>query len=130
MTQRHLRVWLPAAACFALLEPSAAARAEYGRAPTWSPIERDWGPYRFGTRVEVDDEALVLMPAASPRGYFPATGRRPRYGRHEVLRRPPRRAPAAVSYRRVWSAASDPLGFDPIYPPRDPPPVIPAPRWI
>jgi hypothetical protein len=51
-------------------------------------------------------------PAATPypRGYYPANGREPRSGRHEIIPPENRRKPKpAESYHRSWSAGSDPV---------------------
>ena len=59
-----------------------------------------WIPDRFG-----------------PRGYYPAFGRTPGYGRHEIETAPERRAPP--SFHRSWSSQSDPVpaSLDPPQPP-------------
>jgi hypothetical protein len=48
-------------------------------------------------------------------GYYPRTGRQPRYGRQEIDT-PPRALPPAPSYHREWSASSGP-GQVTTYPP-------------
>jgi hypothetical protein len=95
----------------------------------WAVVEGDWGLHRPGHgRVTVYDGGLLTV-GYPPPGYFPSTGRRPRYGRREILPRSARRAPMpAQSYHRAWSAASEPRPAYDSYPPYDPPPVIMAPR--
>jgi len=73
-------------------------------------VSGDWGLYAPGRVVP-----SVLEPAAvpadpvfapyAPRGYFPRTGHRPRYGRQEVLV-PRRPLPPAPSYHKSWSSES------------------------
>jgi len=93
----------------------------------WSVVEGDWGLARPGqvspTLIyRLDSQALIGW---APGGYYPATGRAPRYGRLEVDM-PPRRQTPAETYYRTWSSQS---GLEPasVYPPYDPPPVILAP---
>jgi hypothetical protein len=144
MTQRRrFRISLLGSASAALLSASGLALADHapsfvvpgrldvpvivhGIDASWSVVQGDWGLYRPGSRVSVEGGVPLLL-APPPSGYFPFTGRRPRYGRHEVLLRPLRRAPAQ-SYYRAWSAEPGALSVYPGHPPYDPPPVIPAPR--
>jgi hypothetical protein len=85
----------------------------------------DWGLYRPG-HVTPYVAAPPYPQLAHPRwGYYPATGRRPRYGRHEI-NRPGRQAPPAETYYRTWSTPPDRRPTI-AYPPYDPPPVITAP---
>ena len=85
-------------------------------------IEGDWGLHRPGAgRVSVYPGGGLLIALPPPAGYFPATGRLPRYGRHEIA---PRRAlRPAQSYHRNWSSDA-PGRTVTTYPPFDPPPVI------
>lgn len=93
---------------------------------SWSVVQGDWGLYRPGAPTTVELGTPVLLGPA-PVGYFPHTGRRPRYGRHEILPRSVRRVSARPeSFYRTWSTG--PGAFPRAYPPDDPPPVIPAPR--
>jgi hypothetical protein len=90
-------------------------------------IEGDWGLYRPGAgAVVIYSAPELLAPTPAPDGYFPYTGRRPHYGRHEVGQpttwQPPRPAP---SYHRSWSAES-PESVVTTYPPGEPPAVIEA----
>ena len=89
-------------------------------------VEGDWGLYAPG-RVAPTIIGPVLVPLwSNERGYFPKTGRRPRYGRQEVVA-PRTLPPEAPSFYREWSAQP---GRGPVteYPPFDPPLVIVAPR--
>jgi hypothetical protein len=96
---------------------------------SWAIVEGDWGLYRPGHGSVTVYDGRLLMVGYPPRGYFPSTGRRPRYGRREVLPRSARGARRpAESYYRAWSAGSVPRPFYDAYPPYDPPPVIMAPR--
>ncbi|HET9902325.1 MAG TPA: hypothetical protein VFQ27_01300 [Xanthobacteraceae bacterium] len=97
---------------------------------TGAVVLGDWGLARPGAPVTVIDPGPVLRPLPSRGAYFPATGRRPLYGRREVDF-PARTAPAE-RYHRSWSAESDmtPLaapppvpaldGLYPFRPPREP----------
>src|SRR3954471_24844550 len=75
----------------------------------------------------IERPAAYAQPAVSS-GYFPATGRKPRVGRHEV--EPPVRARPRMNanYYRDWSVESEFRKPVTEYPPFDPPPVILAPR--
>lgn len=92
-------------------------------------VEGDWGLYRPG---QVSPTVFYpYQPSADrwyPGGYYPFTGKRPRYGRYEII--PPanrRLPPPAESFHRFWSTASDPLPAQTEYP-VPPPPIIFAPR--
>jgi hypothetical protein len=88
-------------------------------------ITGDWGLYAPG-RVVPEIIGPTFEPISYERGYYPKTGKRPRYGRQEVFV-PRRLPPAAPSFHRAWSTES---GRAPVteYPPFDPPPIIMAPR--
>jgi len=86
----------------------------------------DWGLARPGHGQIVIEGPVGFSENYDSRGYFPATGRRPRVGRHEI--EPPQRQRANGSYYREWSAESDSRRPVTEYPPFDPPPVILAPR--
>jgi hypothetical protein len=86
----------------------------------------DWGLARPGHGRIVIEGNVALTDNWDSRNYFPRTGRRPRYGRHEI--EPPQRQRANGSYYREWSSESDSRGPVTTYPPFDPPPVILAPR--
>ncbi|MCC7348674.1 MAG: hypothetical protein IT538_14885 [Variibacter sp.] len=92
---------------------------------TGAVIEGDWGLARPGAgTVTIYRGALEFVEPPEPPGFFPATGRQPHYGRHEIIPPRNRRLPRpAESYHRSWS--SDPAG--PVVPatvPAEPPPVI------
>jgi len=88
-------------------------------------ITGDWGLYA-PDRVVPEIIGPTFAPISHDRGYFPRTGKRPRYGRQEVFV-PRRLPPPAPTYHRSWSAES---GRGPVteYPSFDPPPIIMAPR--
>lgn len=93
---------------------------------TGAIIEGDWGLSRPGTGVvTIYTGPSLLYAAPPPAGYFPATGKRPRYGRDEIIPPPNRRKPPpAQSYHRSWStdAPGRVVVSSPV--PYDPPPVI------
>jgi hypothetical protein len=86
---------------------------------TGAIVEGDWGLARPGATVTVIDPGPFLIPLPPRGAYFPATGRRPGYGRREIDF--PRRAGPAESYHRSWSAGSDdaPLAAAPTFAARD-----------
>ena len=86
----------------------------------------DWGLARPGHGEIVIEGPVGFTSNFDSRGYYPATGHRPRYGRLEV--EPAPRARADTSYYRNWSIESDFRRPVTEYPPFDPPPVILAPR--
>ncbi len=97
---------------------------------SWSVIEGEFGLSRPGlvTPTVIYRPWLVAVPYHSPGsyepGYFPATGRRPGYGRFEVVPAPDRPLPRpAPSYHRSWSSQSAP-GAVTEYPPFNAPPVV------
>lgn len=101
-----------------------------GHDASWAVVEGDWGLYRPGHLA-----ATVIYPfppAAdhwSTRAYYPVTGKRPRYGRHEII--PPanrRLPPRAESFHRSWSNDAAPVPAQTDYPAFAPPPIILAPR--
>lgn len=82
---------------------------------SWSVIEGDFGLDRpIGmTPTVIYRPLLISVPYYAPAGhsgpgYFPRTGRRPGYGRLEVVP-PPNRPlpPPAPTYYRSWSSESD-----------------------
>ena len=92
----------------------------------WAVIEGDWGLYRPGHVAPViyGHAPAIYLPAVG--GYYPATGRAPRYGRLEAKSRARHRGSVSgETYFRSWSADSRPA---PYYPTFDPPRVIEAPR--
>ena len=88
-------------------------------------VIRPWGappayyPGSFG--------AGAFYPGSTPSGYYPTTGRRPRYGRQEVEAPGERVQRPAESYRRSWSAGSPPVPATE-YPQFEPPQVSVEPR--
>jgi hypothetical protein len=83
---------------------------------TGAVIEGDWGLYK----PHMVGPTIITAPAWFRErvyqggyvrgGYFPAFGREPGYGRHEI--EPPadrRLPPPAPSFHRSWSSRSDPL---------------------
>jgi hypothetical protein len=97
---------------------------------SYSVVEGDWGLDRPGhvqPRI-ISGPLLLPAPPGYNRGYFPAVGRRPGYGRREIEPPPGRRLPPpAPSYYRSWQSQSDPLPAT-LDPPANPPPVIVAPQ--
>jgi len=66
--------------------------------------------YRSAPLVIYDDQPGVAVRAYwlepwGNRHYFPATGKRPRIGRHENLFAPSRRSKPAQTFQRSWSNA-------------------------
>src|ERR1700693_1523899 len=90
-------------------------------------IEGDWGlssPQMVNPTII---PAPVLIPGRFHQGsyeggYFPAWGREPGYGRHEIEPPADRRLPApATSFHRFWSSHSDPLPANLDSPAQSPP---------
>lgn len=97
---------------------------------SWAVVEGDWGLDRPGqvTPTVIYPYRVFVSYGRQP-GYFPATGKRPRSGRYEIM--PPanrRLPPPAESFHRYWSTGSDPMVPVTEYPSLLPPPVIAAPR--
>jgi hypothetical protein len=98
-------------------------------------IEGEWGLNRPGVVAPT-----VIMPywrvwAPSDEQdvgpYFPTTGHRPRYGRHEIIPPANRRKPRpAERYFREWHSESEPSPATSPAPFFNPPPVIVAPRLV
>jgi hypothetical protein len=86
----------------------------------------DWGLARPGHGEIVIEGPVGFTSNFDSRGYYPATGHRPRYGRDEV--EPAPRPRADTNFYRNWSVGSDTRRPVTEYPPFDPPPVILAPR--
>lgn len=101
----------------------------YGRDVSGAVLEGDWGLARPGqVAPTIVQEGWVAPIYGPPPPYFPADGRKPRYGRLEVI--PPanrRLPPQAEPYYRDWMSRPGPEPAT-ILPPYDPPPVIVAPR--
>lgn len=97
---------------------------------SYAVVEGDWGLYRPGHVAPTIVSGPLFTPAPVYfQGYYPAFGRRPGYGRHEIEPPANRRLPTpAESFHRFWGASSDsiPATLDP---PANPPPVIVAPRF-
>jgi len=83
----------------------------------------DWGLARPGQRQIIIEGPVFFAPQYDDeRGYYPATGRRPRVGRHEIDT--PSRVPRPTSFRREWNTGSDMHAPVTEYPPFEPPAVI------
>jgi hypothetical protein len=97
---------------------------------SWAVVEGQFGLDRPGamTPVVTYQPLPVSVPEVVP-GYFPRDGRRPGYGRLEVVP-PPNRPlpPPAPSFSRSWSSQSAP-GPVTQYAPYQVPPVVVAPRF-
>jgi len=80
---------------------------------SWAVIEGEFGLDRPGEPKTVIYRPFAVAlpyyaPAYDERGYFPRTGRRPGYGRFEIV--PPanrRLPPPAPTYYRSWSSQSE-----------------------
>jgi hypothetical protein len=90
-------------------------------------LEGDFGLYS----PQMVAPKIIVGPFAiperiGPRGYYPAFGHEPAYGRYEIEPPPNRRLPPpAPSFHRSWSSHSDPLPAT-LDPPA--PPMIVAPQ--
>jgi hypothetical protein len=96
---------------------------------SWGIVERDFGLDRPNqvAPVVIYQPYLIAIPFVVG-GYYPADGRRPGYGRLEIV--PPRNRalpPPAPRYFRNWTSESDP-GPVTQYPDYPSPPVMVAPR--
>ena len=89
-------------------------------------IYGDWGLARPGHGDLVIEGPIAFSAPWDSRGYFPASGRMPRHGRHEIV--PARPRPRPASFHRAWGIESNFNAPVTEYPPFDPPPVIVAPR--
>jgi hypothetical protein len=97
---------------------------------SWSVVDGEFGLDRPGamTPVITFRPLLAAVPYEVP-GYFPKTGRKPGYGRLEII--PPPDAPKplpARSYSRSWSSQSAP-GPVTDYAPYAMPPVVVEPNF-
>jgi hypothetical protein len=97
---------------------------------SWSVVEGEFGLDRPGAMapVIVFRPLLATVPYAVP-SYFPKTGKKPGYGRLEII--PPPNAPKpppAPTYFRSWSSQSAP-GPVTDYVPYPMPPVVVAPNF-
>lgn len=141
MPVRNLSV-VSAAMCACVM--AAAARADHqpviaipgnphvpviidGTDASYAVVNGDWGLYAPGRIAPEIYYAPVAIPVPGDRGYFPATGHRPRYGRQEVIT-PRKVLPPAPDFYREWSAGS---GSSPVteYPPYAMPDVSVEPRF-
>jgi hypothetical protein len=78
---------------------------------SYAVVEGDWGLSRPGHMPPTVITGPLIIPAPAWGGYYPATGRRPGYGRYEVEPPPDRRLPRpAPSFYREWGTQS---GFAP-----------------
>ena len=96
---------------------------------SWGIIEGDFGLDRpnEAAPVVIYRPYLIAIPFGV-RGYYPADGRAPGYGRLEIIPPPNRRLPPpAPRYFRDWSSESDP-GPVTQYPDYPAPPVVVAPQ--
>jgi hypothetical protein len=97
-----------------------------GTDASFAVVNGDWGLYAPGRIVPEVYGPVLFYPEPADRGYFPATGRRPRYGRREI--EVPRRVlPRAPDFYREWSAGSR-AGRVTEYPPYAAPEVMVEPR--
>jgi hypothetical protein len=94
-----------------------------GADASWSVIEGEFGLDRPGEMTPTVIYRLPPVgipsyaPAGDEPGYFPRDGKRPGYGRLEVVPPPNRRLPPpAPSFRQHWSSQSEP-GPATVYPP-------------
>jgi len=88
---------------------------------SWGIVEGEFGLDRPGLMAPtvIYRPLLISYPTAAPRPYFPKDGKRPGYGRLEIIP-PANRAlpPPAQSYYRSWSSSSgsSPATIYPAYP--------------
>jgi hypothetical protein len=97
---------------------------------SWSVVEGEFGLDRPGamTPVITFRPLLAAVPYEVP-GYFPKTGRKPGYGRLEIIPPPDApKPPPAPSYYRSWSSQSAP-GPVTDYAPYPMPPVVVEPNF-
>ena len=97
---------------------------------SWAVVEGEFGLDRPGamTPTVIYRPLMAAFPYAVP-AYYPRSGRRPGYGRLEIV--PPanrRLPPPAPTYYRSWSSESGP-GPVTEYPPYATPPVVVSPRF-
>jgi len=82
---------------------------------SWSVVQGEFGLARPGqvTPVVIATPLSGAAPNGAPGAYYPADGKRPGYGRFEVVP-PPNRPlpPPAPTYYRSWSSHSDPVPAD------------------
>jgi hypothetical protein len=97
---------------------------------SWGVVEGDFGLDRPGmvTPTVIYRPMTVALPSRVP-SYHPETGRRPGYGRLEIV--PPANRPLpppAPTYYRSWSSGSAP-GPVTEYPPYAPPTIVVSPEY-
>jgi hypothetical protein len=97
-----------------------------GTDASFAVVNGDWGLYAPGRVVPEIYGPVLLYPEPFDRGYFPATGRRPRYGRQEIDA-PRQVLPRAPDFYREWSTGSR-AGRVTEYPPYAAPEVMVEPR--
>ena len=88
----------------------------------------DWGLARPGHGQIIIDGPIAVAASYGLPGYFPATGRMPRYGRQEINPPAQHRRRQSTNFYRDWSIESEFRRPITEYPPFDPPPVVLAPR--
>jgi hypothetical protein len=96
---------------------------------SWGIVEGEFGLDRPGAMAPtvIYRPLLVSVPYSMP-GYFPRSGRKPGYGRLEVVPPPGEPLPPpAPSYFRNWSSQSAP-GPVTDYPPYPAPPIVYSPN--
>jgi hypothetical protein len=97
---------------------------------SWSVVDGEFGLDRPGemTPIITFRPLLAAVPYEVP-GYFPKTGRKPGYGRLEIIPPPDApKPPPAKSYSRSWSSQSAP-GPVTDYSPYPMPPVVVEPSF-
>lgn len=96
---------------------------------SWGVVEGEFGLDRPGAMapIIIYRPLPVSVPGATP-GYFPKTGRKPGYGRLEIIPPPDQPPPPpAPTYYRSWSSQSAP-GPVTEYPQYPMPPVVVSPN--
>lgn len=97
---------------------------------SWAVLEGEWGLFRPGHAAPTVIYPFLPAGGWRTRSYYPFTGIRPRYGRHEII--PPanrRLPPPAESFHRYWSSPPiAPPASITEYPAFEPPPIVLAPR--
>ena len=79
---------------------------------SWGVVEGEFGLDRPGlVTPTVTYRPIVLSAPVNAKAYHPSTGKRPGYGRLEIVPPPDRAIPPPVpTYFRDWSAGSAPIG--------------------
>jgi len=122
-------------AAFAQREPQIVVPGKPGVPVYINGIDASWGVVEGEFGLDRPNQvhptviwrpALIPGPDGAPEGYYPADGRRPGYGRLEIV--PPanrRLPPPAPTYYRYWSSQSAPLpATDPASTPQMPPMIV------